>query len=103
MAQYKQRCSKCKENFVLVNSWRERNPTCYECQKKELEGEITDPEMKKMFDIPNELYFKSSFLRSIKVNYIKYGSLSERQIESFKKAVTEIQEKLEKEKEKVSK
>lgn len=93
MAPYKQKCSKCKENFVLVNSWRERNPVCYECQKKELTGEITDPEMKVMFDIPDELYLNSSFLRSIKVNYLKYGSLSERQIESFKKAVVEIQAK----------
>ncbi len=90
MTQYKQKCSKCSVNYVLVNSWRERNPVCYECQKKEMEGIIDDPVMAKMFDIPEELYLNSHFLRSIKVNYLKYGGLSDRQIESFQKAVLDI-------------
>ena len=103
MVQYKQRCSKCKKNFVLVNSWRERNPICYDCQKKEMEGEITDPEFKKMFDLPDEYYFNSHFLRNIKVSYLRYGKLSDKQIESFKKAVIDMEERLEKEKSESSK
>jgi len=93
MAQYKQRCSKCKKNFVLVNSWRDRNPICYECQKKDLEGEITDPAMKKLFDIPDDFYLTSHFLRNIKISYLKYGKISEKQIEFFQKTVDEMLEK----------
>ena len=49
--------------------------------------------MKKMFDIPIELYQKNSFLRNIKSNYIKYGSLTEKQIEAFKKVVADLKAK----------
>lgn len=67
---------------------------CYECQKKELDQEITDPFMKKVFDIPEEFYKENSFLRNIKMNYLKYNTLSEKQIVAFKKTVEEM--KLEK-------
>lgn len=83
---YKQLCAKCRKNYVTI-TWRQRYPVCYDCQKKELEGEIKDPKMRKMFDIPEELYKNSSFLRDIKINYIKYGRLTEKQVEAFKKAV----------------
>ena len=86
MAQYKQRCIRCRKNMVLTTP-KNRFPVCYDCEKSELEGEITDPEMKKMFDIPEELYKNNSFLRSIKKNYLKFGKLSEKQIEVFKKVV----------------
>lgn len=64
---------------------------CYDCQKNELSGEITDPEMKKLFDIPEELYKKSSFLRSIKSNYLKFGKLTDKQKEAFVKVAKELQ------------
>jgi len=80
---------KCKENYVLVTH-RNKWPECYDCQKPELEGKIKSPKMKKMFDIPEELYKESAFLRSIKINYIKFGSLTEKQIEAFKKAVEKL-------------
>ena len=60
---------------------------CYECQKKELSGKIKDPAMKKMFDLPEEYYKENAFLRNIKINYLKYGQLSELQLEMFKKSV----------------
>jgi hypothetical protein len=60
---------------------------CYECQKKELQGEIKDPAMKEMFDIPEEFYMRNAFLRDIKINYLKFGNLTEKQIEAFKKTV----------------
>jgi len=80
---------RCKNTYVLVTR-RARYAICFDCQKTDLEGEITDPEMKKLFDIPPELYEKSAFLRDIKVNYLRYKSLTERQIEAFKKAVEEL-------------
>lgn len=91
MAKYKQKCMRCKKNYVLVSN-RQKYVLCYECQKGELEGEIKDPKMKKMFNIPEDFYKKNSFLRSIKINYLKYGNLTERQIEAFKKAVKKIKE-----------
>jgi hypothetical protein len=85
-AKYKQKCCKCKTNYVVVTN-RSRDPVCYTCQKKELAGEIEDAEMKKMFDIPEELYVEDIFLRNIKINYLKYKRLSEKQITAFKKRV----------------
>ena len=75
--------------MVLI-SGRNNFPLCYDCQKNELEGEIKDPEMKKLFDIPEEFYRQNSFLRSIKSNYLKFGKLTEKQVETFKKAVSDM-------------
>ncbi len=86
---YKQKCSRCKKNYVPVARIK-GYVLCYECQKGELKQEITDPKMKKFFDIPERFYRENAFLRSIKVNYLRYGSLSERQIETFKKAVEKM-------------
>ncbi len=86
---YKQRCGRCKKNMVVVTA-RTNFPLCYDCQKNDLNGEIKEPAMKKMFDIPEEYYQSNSFLRSIKINYLRYGSLSEKQIEAFKKTVEKM-------------
>ncbi len=79
----------CKKNMVLITG-RNQFPICYDCQKAELEGEIKDPKVKKLFDIPEEFYKQSGFLRSIKRNYLKYGTLTDKQIEFFKKTVKEM-------------
>ena len=89
--EYQQKCFKCKKNYVVVTG-RQKFAVCYECQKQEMEGEITDPKMKKLFDIPEEFYKRNSFLRDIKINYLRYGRLSEKQIEAFKKTVKEMKE-----------
>ena len=88
---YKQKCSNCRKNFVII-TFRQRYPLCYECQKKELEGKIKDPKMKKLFNIPEEFYRNNAFLRDIKINYLRYKNLSEKQIEAFKKTVEKIKE-----------
>jgi len=75
--------------MVIVN-YRTRFAVCYECQKNEMDGEIKDPEMQKMFNIPEEAYRQNSFLRSIKINYLKYGKLTDKQIEAFKKTVEKL-------------
>ncbi|MFA6088236.1 MAG: hypothetical protein WC755_00100 [Candidatus Woesearchaeota archaeon] len=91
---YKQRCNQCKKNMVLI-SGRSQYPICYDCQKAQLSTEIKDPAMKAMFDIPEEFYMQNMFLRSIKINYIKYEGLSEKQIECFVKTVQEMKKKKE--------
>jgi len=57
-----------------------------------MNGEIKDPEIKKMFDIPEEFYKENSFLRSVKINYLKFEQLSEKQVEFFKKTVQKMKE-----------
>lgn len=91
---YKQKCARCKKNYVIV-TWKSRFPLCYDCQKGEMVGVIKDLKLKKLLNIPDEFYKENSFLRSIKINCLKYGHLSEKQIEFFKKSV----EKMKKERE----
>lgn len=64
---------------------------CYDCQKDDLNQEIKNPEMKEMFDIPEEFYRKSSFLRNIKMNYLRFENLTEKQIDAFKKTVEKLE------------
>ncbi len=71
-------------------TYKQRYPICYDCQKKELEGKIKDPKMKRLFNIPEEFYKQNSFLRSIKINYLKYGELSDKQIKTFKEVVKKL-------------
>ena len=47
--------------------------------------------MKKLFDIPEEFYKENAFLRSVKMNFIRFDGLSERQIEAFNKTVDDMQ------------
>jgi len=77
---------------MVIVTPRTRFAVCFDCQKNELKGEITDPVMKEMFAIPEEFYQQNSFLRSIKINYLKFNSLSEKQIEAFKKTVLKMKE-----------
>ncbi|OYT30857.1 hypothetical protein DRJ22_01570 [Candidatus Woesearchaeota archaeon] len=80
---------RCKKNYVVV-SRRQREVVCYDCQKEELHQEIKDPKMKHLFDIPEDFFKKNSFLRNIKLHYLRSGSLTPRQIEAFKKTVDEL-------------
>ena len=91
VVRYKQKCYKCKKNYVLAN-FRGGPPVCYECQKQDLQGEIEDKEMKKMFDIPEDYYKQNGFLRNIKINYLRYKNLTEKQIAAFEKVVGKIKE-----------
>jgi len=88
---YKQRCYVCKKNYVLV-SRGQKYTVCYDCQKKELGGEITDPDMKKLFKLPEDFYIQDGFLRNIKIAYLRYHRLTEKQIAAFKKRVKLLKE-----------
>ena len=57
-----------------------------------MKGEIKDPKMKKMFDIPEEFYKDNAFLRDIKIKYLKWGELTENQINAFKKVVKDLKD-----------
>lgn len=89
VVQYNQQCMRCRKNYVLV-SGRNNYPLCYECQKTELNQPIKDKKMKEFFNIPEEFYKESQFLRNIKIYYIKFKELSEKQKEFFKKVVEEM-------------
>lgn len=88
-ARFKQKCAICKNNMVEMFSARQF-PICSPCQMKRINQEITDPKFKKFFDIGQDLYEKSSFLRNIKEAYLRYGSLTERQTVAFLKAVEDV-------------
>ena len=91
MARFKQKCNRCKKNYVVI-SWKQRYALCYDCQKDELHQEVKDKKMKKLFDIPEEFYKENYFLRNIKISHLKFGKLTERQIEAFKKTVKKMKE-----------
>lgn len=92
---FKQKCSRCKDNMVLIKGGRGyQQPICFDCQKKELDQPIEDEKMKEFFDIPEKFYEENAFLRSIKINYLRYQNLSERQMECFEKTVNDMKKKL---------
>jgi len=105
MTQYKQKCEQCKKNYVLISTWpRRHGPTvCYECEKQQMSGSITDPAMKKLFDIPDDFYQRNSFLRKIKISYLRYHSLTEPQINAFNRTVEDLKKKSAESKEAVPK
>jgi len=89
---FKHKCYRCKKNYVIVTA-RQRYVSCYDCQKKELNREVKNAKMKKLFNIPEEYYKENLFLRDIKINYLRYKNLTDRQIEAFKKTVKKMGEK----------
>ena len=86
---YKQLCAICRKNHVLIST-RNQFPICTSCSMKQISKPIEDEKFKKLFDIDEKLYEESSFLRSIKSNYLRFGSLSEKQIEVFKRVAEEL-------------
>lgn len=85
---YQQRCIVCKKNMVLITYYKQR-PVCLACEMNDINEEITNLKWKKFFDIDPALYEKSSFLRSIKRNYLRQGMLTKKQQEMFLKVVKE--------------
>lgn len=86
---YKQLCAICRKNHVLISSGNQF-PICTTCSMRQIDKPIEDATFKKLFDIDQKLYESSAFLRSIKSNYLRFGSLSDKQIEVFKKVVAEL-------------
>lgn len=103
---FKKKCALCRDKMAIITSFSQF-PVCDCCQMKRIKGNIADKEYE-FLNINDKLYKESYFLRNIKENYLRYGNLSEKQIEAFKKVVKEMQggkkeEKKEKEEEKKEK
>ncbi len=64
-------------------------PICANCQMKRVRDEVKEPEYQ-FLNVDESLLQQSSFLRSIKEQYLYKGALSEKQIEAFKKVVSEM-------------
>ncbi len=86
---FKQKCARCKKNMVLMYSWKQF-PVCDECQLNEIDEPIEDKIYRKLFDIDPKLYKESYFLRNIKMQYLRKGILTEKQVEVFKKVAKEL-------------
>ena len=86
---YKQRCAMCKDNMVVMYTYNQF-PICVDCEMKQIDKPIEDKAMKKLFNISEEFYRENSFLRKIKGSFIRFGSLSEKQIEAFKNTVKDM-------------
>ncbi len=89
---FKQRCAICKKNMVVMYSSRQF-PICVECHLKRISETVKGSPYKELFDIPPEFYKNSLFLRNIKESYLRFGSLTEKQIAAFKKAVEDMKQK----------
>lgn len=87
---FKQKCALCKKNMVTMYSSRQF-PICADCQMKRVRDEVKDPAYA-FLNVEEKLLQQSSFLRSIKEQYLYKGNLSEKQIEAFKKVVKEMKE-----------
>ncbi len=98
MRSYKQKCIVCRKNYAMV-TWNNRNPVCTECRMRDINKPITEAKFKKLFDIDKALYEKSSFLRNIKSSYLRFGGLSDKQVEMFRKVADELKKKGDKKKE----
>ena len=94
MVEYKEKCFVCKKNMVLISSRRQK-AVCIGCQFRGVDDKpITDPTMKQLFDIDPKLYERSYFLRDIKAKYLRFGSLTEKQVDVFRKVAQEEAQKL---------
>jgi hypothetical protein len=96
MVKFKQRCYVCKNNWALVSSGRQKFVVCKDCEMKVVDKKVEKKTYAKLFDIPREWYEENGFLRSIRYSYGKWGSLTERQLEAFKKTVKELKKEAKK-------
>lgn len=83
MITYQQKCSICRKNLVLIKSRRQR-PVCIICQEKEWNEPITDPVFKELFDFDKSVFETSNFIRSLRMYYNRYHTLTERQLAALK-------------------
>lgn len=88
MARYKQLCMLCRKNHAIIES-RKQRAICSECEMKDWK-EIKSGKYKKILEIPKEIYMKSYFLRNVRSYYERFGKLSEKQVEAFKKTADEL-------------
>jgi len=93
MAAYKQRCIVCKNSWAMVTSFKQKFVVCVNCEMKVVEQKVEDKDFVKLFKIPLEWYKENPFLRSIRYQYGRWGSLTEKQLGAFEKTVKEMKKK----------
>lgn len=57
---------------------------------KEIQHPLEDDTLKKLFDIPMAWYEKNPFLRSVRYQYGRFGRLTDKQLEAFKKTLKDM-------------
>ena len=67
---YKKKCSRCWKNYV-VTTWKTRYAVCYDCEKKDLMGEIKDPAMKPYISLTPKILTKTYGKKVYKYDKIK--------------------------------
>jgi len=102
MVSYKQRCSLCRKGWALVTSGRQRFAICSDCEMKVVQLKVEDEEYVKLFDLPLDWYRENSFLRSVRYQYGRFGGVTDKQVEAFKKTVKEMKKEKNKKRKKKS-
>lgn len=64
-------------------------PICTDCHMKRISEPIKDKKYD-FLNISDEMYRESSFLRNIKESFLRFDTLSAKQIEVFKKVVNDL-------------
>lgn len=85
---FKKKCGICNKEWVVINS--REYPVCVSCHMKQIFSEEVTDKAFSFLNIDKGLYEKSKFLRSIRQSYLMYKSLTQKQIEVFKKAVKDL-------------
>lgn len=75
-----------------MRSGRSRFAVCMDCEMKSIREPVKDSAYRKLFDIPLDWYKENPFLRSVRFQFGRFGELSEKQVEAFKKTVKELKE-----------
>jgi hypothetical protein len=85
---FKQKCKICKECWILVK-YREY-PICVKCHMRQIFAEKVEDKKFKFLNVDKKIYEQSRFLRNIRQSYLMYKSLTDKQIETFKKTVKDL-------------
>ena len=86
MVKFKQRCSKCKKNYT-VSMRSQAFVMCAECHEPLINKPIEDEEMKLFFEKGEGFYEKDAYLRTVKMNYLKYGNITDYQRKQFLRVI----------------
>lgn len=69
-----------------------QKPICIDCQMKQWD-KIKNERYKELFSISKKFYEESYFLRNVRDYYDKFGKITKKQEEAFKKTIKEMENK----------
>ena len=86
MVKYKQKCGRCKKNYTM--SLRSQAfVMCADCHEPLINKPIEDADMKAFFEQADDIYDRDAYLRTVKMNYLKYGNITDYQRTQFLKVI----------------